>query len=1049
MASAATFETAQLMLDYAPVAVYWLREDGTLAWINRGACEMLGYSRAELLALDVFAVDADMSPDYWSSYWTDLDTRDSATLERRHRRSDGSVFPVEVNVRHLELRGEPLHFAFVRDLTEQKRAAELRKNREQYMTALFRESPMPQLIVDPDNLQIVDANLSAASFYGYEPLTAVSLSDIDTFSGDTLQAELAAARNSHFSRLRHRLASGETRDVHVHSGLIEHNGQTLLHLSVEDMTPLYAFQHELEAYRDQLERLPVGVFRATPGADGVFVSVNEALCNMLHVSSKTELVGRRASEFQPEMSAHGELSNLIMEAGDVRRVEREMVSATGLRICVELSARRIVTAAGKIFIEGAIRDITARKQAEKEREAAFARLHDALQAAPIPIMLHREDGTVEEVNDVWCNLTGYRREELSTLADWTQLAYGDRSDGVLQHIKRLYGRRERTDEGDYVIQCRDGSFRIWAFYSATLDAPERADALMISTAIDITEEREKQRKARQAEAILQNAAEGMVITGPDRMIERVNPSFTRITGYASSEVVGQNPSVLSSGQQDGAFYENMWAQIDRAGHWQGEIWNRRKNGEIYPEWLSVSAILDPKGKLVNYAAVFTDLTELKRFQSSLQHLQRFDPLTGLANKGTLLDLIETAMQSAHADKREIALLVCGLDRFHLINETFGHKSGDRVLQKLAEQMKRIAGDDAEVARLGGDHFALLAPNSINDEALSDLLLRLRSVTAESFEIDDGKPVNVSFSTGVARYPADALSAVDLLRGAETAMFQAKRENPGFHAFFDGRTTQSTQKRLLLEIDLRRAIENNQLQVFFQPVVSVHDNNIIGAEGLARWHHPELGHVSPEIFISIAEESGMIGSLTEILLSKAARAIGDISRRSGIPLRLAFNISATQLNQKNFVEKTLLDLEAAGLAPESFELELTESTLMQGLGEAPRILEKLRERGVSISIDDFGTGFSSLAYLQEIKAQTLKIDKRFITDCVSNKATAQLVRSIIAMGHSLDMQLIAEGVEVSEQLDLLASLGCEYYQGYLFSKALPIAEFESLLMEHRN
>lgn len=186
MASAATFETAQLMLDYAPVAVYWLREDGTLAWINRGACEMLGYSRAELLALDVFAVDADMSPDYWSSYWTDLDTRDSATLERRHRRSDGSVFPVEVNVRHLELRGEPLHFAFVRDLTEQKRAAELRKNREQYMTALFRESPMPQLIVDPDNLQIVDANLSAASFYGYEPLTAVSLSDIDTFSGDTL-----------------------------------------------------------------------------------------------------------------------------------------------------------------------------------------------------------------------------------------------------------------------------------------------------------------------------------------------------------------------------------------------------------------------------------------------------------------------------------------------------------------------------------------------------------------------------------------------------------------------------------------------------------------------------------------------------------------------------------------------------------------------------------------------------------------------------------------------------------------------------------------------
>ncbi|TCO76100.1 PAS domain S-box-containing protein/diguanylate cyclase (GGDEF)-like protein [Chromatocurvus halotolerans] len=1036
------------MLDYAPVAVYWTRADGGLAWINRSACDMLGYTRAELLALTIFTVDADMTPQYWVSYWTELNTRESVSLERRHRRRDGSLFPVEVSIRHLELRGEPLHFSFVRDLTEQKSAARLQRNREQYMTALFRESPMPQLIVDPDTLQIVDANLSAAAFYGYEPLTGVSLSAINALSGDDTRTELDAAGDSHFSRFRHRLACGETRDVHVHSGFIDHSGQTLLHLSVEDMTPLYAFQHELEVYRDQLERLPVGVFRATPGADGVFVSANEALCEMLELASKAALVGRKLRDFHPSANGHGDLNDLVMKNGDVRRVEREMLTATGQRICVELSGRRIKTASGSVFIEGAIRDISARKRAEREREAAFARLHAALQAAPIPIMLHREDGTIEEVNTVWCNLTGYRREELQTLADWTRLAFGDRSDKVLNHIRRLYGRRERTDEGDYVVRCRDGSLRTWAFYSATLDAPERADGLMISTAIDITEERAKQREARQAEAILQSAAEGITITGPDRRIERVNPSFTRITGYSPAEVVGQNPSILSSGQQDAAFYDAMWAQIDRSGHWQGEIWNRRKNGEVYPEWLSISAILDPKGRLVNYAAVFTDLTELKRFQSTLQRLQRFDPLTGLANKESLIDSIEDAIASASADNREMALLVCGLDRFHRINETFGHQTGDSLLKKVAEMMKRIAGDDAEVARLGGDHFALLAPNSINDTALSDLLLRLRRVTAQAFEIDEGKPVNVSFSTGVARYPADALSAVDLLRSAETAMFQAKRENPGFHAFFDGTTTRTAQKRLLLEIDLRRAIDNEQLEVYFQPVVSLRDNHIIGAEGLARWQHPELGPVSPEVFISIAEESGLIRPLTETLLDKAARAMSDLSRRFDTPLRLAFNISATQLNQAHFVEETLRALDAAGLAPEAFELELTESTLMQRVGEAPRILEKLRERGVSISIDDFGTGFSSLAYLQEIRAQTLKIDKRFITDCTSNQASAQLVRSIIAMGHALDMQLIAEGVETAEQRDLLASLGCEYYQGYLFSKPLPIAAFEALLVHTR-
>ncbi|MFO8142616.1 MAG: EAL domain-containing protein, partial [Marinobacter sp.] len=619
-------------------------------------------------------------------------------------------------------------------------------------------------------------------------------------------------------------------------------------------------------------------------------------------------------------------------------------------------------------------------------------------------MLHRVDGTIESINTVWCNLTGYSKEELKTVDDWTRLAYGERAISVQGHIKRLRYETQGVDEGDYTIQCKDGSTRIWSFHSGVLESPDQPDGLLISTAIDVTEERKEQQQAWQAEAILQSATEGVTITGTDRNIQRVNPSFTRITGYTMADVVGKNPRVLSSGRQDSAFYERMWQQIEYCGHWQGELWNRRKNGEVYPEWLSISAIHDHRGELINYAAVFTDLTELKHFQSTLQNLQRFDPLTGLANKATLLDLIGDAIESVASHQTQFALLVCGLDRFHLINETFGHQAGDDILKQLAEQMRRVVGDDAKIARLGGDHFALLAPNNISDAALGDLLHRLRGVSAESFHSDTGKPINVSFSTGVARCPADAQSAIDLLRGAETAMFQAKRQNPGLHSFFDGTATASVQKRLLLEIDLRKAIENDQVEVYFQPVVSVLDNKIVGAEGLARWHHPEYGAVSPETFISIAEESGLIGPLTEILLKKAAHLIADLSQRHNRALRLAFNISTMQLNQPHFVGKTLHDLNTAGLAPDAFELELTESTLMQRASEASCILAELRGHGISISIDDFGTGFSSLAYLQEIRAQTLKIDKRFIDDCVSNKASGQLVRSIIAMGHALDMQL---------------------------------------------
>lgn len=391
---------ANRMLDAAPIGAYWTRKDGTFAWVNQYACDMLGYTREQLLALDIYAVDADVTPEFWASYWDEVDSRKISRLERSHRRSDGSLVPLEITVRLTTYSGESVHFAFARDLTEQKRAEKLQRDREQYMAALFNDSPMPQLIIDPGDMRIVDNNSAADTFYGFDELRGRGISSINTLSPEEIRQEMqaAATRERHFFRFRHRLASGNIRDVHVYSGPIQHNDRSLLHSSIEDMTPLYAFQHELEGYRDQLERLPIGVYRTTPGPSGVIVSVNQAMCEILDVDAKADLIGRPASDFHPDASARAELSDLILEVGEVRKIERELVTAKGRRIFTLLSLRAIDDAGGDVFFEGSIQDITGRKRAEQQREAAFQRLHAAIHAAPIPIMLHHADGTIEEIN---------------------------------------------------------------------------------------------------------------------------------------------------------------------------------------------------------------------------------------------------------------------------------------------------------------------------------------------------------------------------------------------------------------------------------------------------------------------------------------------------------------------------------------------------------------------------------------------------------------------------------------------------------------------------
>jgi diguanylate cyclase (GGDEF)-like protein/PAS domain S-box-containing protein len=1037
-------DAERLLLDHAPDGIFWTRRNGSLVYVNRAAAAMLGYSHEALLALRIFDIDTEMDARRWEQHWVATAPQESFTLERRHRRADGSEIPVKVFVRHLQHDGQAVHFSFVRDLTEQKRLETARRSRNQYLQALFADSPLPQFIVDPDSMTLVDANRAAHGYYGYPVLRGMALSRINTLPPEQIHEEMNRARTGkrNFFRFQHRLSSGDVRPVHVYTGPIEHEGRQLLHSTIEDVSAIHEAQKRLEGYRDLVERLPIGVYRATLGGDGVFLAINPVMRKIFDAETDCELIGHRAAEFYAHPEQRAEFSEQVQATGEVRRVIVEARTCKGRPIWIALSSRVTTLDDGSSIIEGAVEDVTGLHRTQQELEQAYAQFAHAIAAAPIPIILFRADGRIEAVNQVWLELTGYSREELPNLTEWTRLAYGERQAAVLDIIARLRQIPGPIEEGDFEIRCKDGSTRIWSFNSAPLEPEDNPNRLLISTAIDVTSARASEARMRQAEAVIDSANEGITITGPDRNIERVNRAFSRITGYSESEVVGKNPRILSSGRQDAEFYRRMWDSIDRRGHWQGEIWNRRKSGAIYPEWLSISAVHDAEGQLVNYAAVFTDLTELKESETRLDFLQRKDALTGLDNRARLLQEIDLAIESSQQTGDQVIVVLCGLDRFQRINASLGYPVGDRVLKRIGQRFSRIAGEH-RIARVGGDQFAMLLRSTDPDRRTRRALRAIRNSVARDIKLTQLPPIPISISIGIARFPSDGDSAETLLSNAESAMFRAKQQRRGGTTFFSAEENQNAHRILLLESDLRRAIDNRELAVFYQPIVRLCDRQIVGAEALARWHSTEHGQVPPDEFIPLAEESGLIRPLTQILLERAAFEAVQMRQRFGPEFRLAFNFSASQLDDASFARQIFARLAAAGLPHESFEMELTESTMMSQDPHAAEMLGKLREGGIRLSIDDFGTGFSSLAYLHELNANSLKIDWRFIAQLGCDPAGERITESIIAMAHALGMAVIAEGVETTDQRDRIDALGCEYAQGYLFSPPRPFDEFMGL------
>lgn len=623
------------------------------------------------------------------------------------------------------------------------------------------------------------------------------------------------------------------------------------------------------------------------------------------------------------------------------------------------------------------------------------------------------------------------------------------ADHLAEEMPLRAGIQLSSNPSSYALEkrycTRDGA-TLWVYFNAMVIGNEQCKpAGFLAYILDISERKRAETQSQLAAKVFEASHEGILITDAGLRIISVNRAICEITGYADHELLGNTPQRFSAKQHDAAFYQDMWHSLYDHGHWSGELFDRRKNGELYPVWLSISTIKDARGAISHYVGIHRDLSEQHSLRNQLQRFADYDALTGIANRPHLEQLLQNRLEAAQRRQHMLAVILFDLDLFKRINESLGHPAGDRLLQAVAERLKTLCAENDGLARLGGDEFALVCSEVRSMEDAKTIAEAALATLAEPFKLEEHS-ITLSASVGISLYPTDGTSSAALLKKAEIATHHAKLSVRGGYHFFRESMELLAVENLIMENELHSALHEGQLLLFYQPQFNMRDGRLIGWEALIRWQHPRFGMVSPAKFIPLAENSRLIIDIgrwamrTACLQSRYWQSLG----YGKVPI--AVNISALQFRAGDFFQTVAATLRETGIAGDGLELELTESILMGEEESVISLLQSLKHLGVALSIDDFGTGYSSLAYLKRFPIDRLKIDQAFVRDATHDPGDAAIITAIIDMAKSLRLSVIAEGVETAEQVDLLMQCGCHEAQGFYFGKPGRAEEVEKYLAE---
>lgn len=648
-------------------------------------------------------------------------------------------------------------------------------------------------------------------------------------------------------------------------------------------------------------------------------------------------------------------------------------------------------------------------------------------------------------SSAYCANLGYSQAEFGDNQQaWKNRLHPQERELIVRNVTTFLANKDEHYDSTYRMQHKDGDYR-WIHSRGRLIKDAAGTPIrFIGIAHDITAQRGTEERLKQAKAVFESTHEGVLITDHNNNIVHINPAFSQITGYNAEDVLGRTPSMFKSGRHTADFYRTLWTSLVTNDEWSGEIWNRRKNGEILPQYQTIRLIRDENGLVSHNVAVFSDISLLKNSQSELNHLSRHDPLTGLANRTQLYERLAQILKTSIEHDQNSTLFLIDLDHFKTINESLGHSAGDQVLQSIAQRITNIIDQKkCTLARIGGDEFVVICQSTGNPTEAAIMAQALIQASKEPFILNNNE-LFISASIGICLFPRSGQTVEEIMRNADSALSKAKDSGRDTFAFYSSEMTEQAFQRISVGSELRHALESDGLTVYYQPVYAMDTLQLVGCEALVRWNHPQRGLVPPNEFIPIAEELGLIGAIDEWVLQRACEQMY-IWQTQGQQLDfIAVNLSSRSLSNQQLTQTVAATLERTGIAPQHLELEVTESAVMENPTHADATLKELQALGIRLAIDDFGTGYSSLSRLKSLPVHKLKIDQSFVKNLPSDVEDIAIVRAILALGKSIGLQVQAEGIETEAHLHFLQEQQCPLGQGYWFSRPLPTADFSQLL-----